>query len=332
MSISRACPLAVEACAPAQAGAQEPQASSRETLGSRLRGNTGFRFERADPRPTSGTPRLLAGISFVTFAELPDWSSGPRGSPAKVYAAIKAAGYEAVQTLDPAVAREAGLIPTGLARAFGLDQLRDVIRRWRDAGCDCTTVQLGTGFESDDEMARLAEGLLDIAEAERHPVYLETHRATMTQDIRRTLDLVERFPELRFNGDFGHWYIGHELPYGDLDAKLEAMRPIFARTRFLHLRVSSGAFGQLTASGAPEVLDHYKRMWRACFEGFLATARPGDHFAVHPELLPPRTGYPRMIPGPDGALREESDRWAEARVLIDVARDCFAEAQELADA
>lgn len=281
---------------------------------------------------SSPAPRLLAGISFVTFAELPDWSTGPRGSPAEIYAAIKAAGYEAVQTLDPAGVREAGLIPTGIARAFDLDQLHDIVRRWRDAGCDCTTVQLGTGFEGADEMARLAEGLLDIAETEGHLVYLETHRATMTQDIRRTLDLVDRFPELRFNGDFGHWYIGHELPYGDLNAKFEAMRPIFARTRFLHLRVSSGASGQLTASDAPEVVDHYKRMWRACFEGFLAAAQPDDHFAVHPELLPPRTGYPRMIPGRDGALREESDRWAEARFLIDVARHCFAEAQEYADA
>ena len=277
-----------------------------------------------------GPPRLLAGISFLTPAELPDWSAGPRGDRAHVYAAVKEAGYEAIQTLEPEAAREAGLIPTGLARIFDdVGGMREVALRWRDAGCDCTTVQLGTGFESDDEMARLAEAMLEISAAIGHPLYLETHRATMTQDIKRTLDLVERFPELRFNGDFGHWYIGHELTYGDMDMKFERMRPVFERTRFMHLRVSSNAFGQLTASDPAEArhLDYYRRMWTASFEGFLRDAAPGDYFAVHPELLPARAFYPKMVPGPDGALREESDRWTESAFLIEVARDCFAAAR-----
>jgi hypothetical protein len=279
---------------------------------------------------SAAPPRLLPGISFLTPAELPDWSAGPRGERADVYAAVKAAGYEAIQTLEPQAAREAGLLPTGLARIFDdVDGMREVALRWRDAGCDCTTVQLGTGFESDDEMARLAEALLTISVEAGHPLYLETHRATMTQDIKRTLDLVERFPELRFNGDFGHWYIGHELTYGDMEMKFEKMRPVFERTRFMHLRVSSNAFGQLTASDPAEVrhLDYYRRMWTASFEGFLRSAAPGDYFAVHPELLPARAFYPKMLPGPDGEMREESDRWTESAFLIEVARDCFAAAR-----
>jgi hypothetical protein len=278
----------------------------------------------------SNGPRLLAGISFITFADLPEWSSGPRGNRAEVHAAIKNAGYEAIQTLEPQTAIDAGLIPTGLARIFDdVEKMRQVAVRARDAGCDCTTVQLGTGFETDDEMARLTEAMLDIGEKERHPLYLETHRATMTQDIKRTLDLVARFPELRFNGDFGHWYIGHELTYGDMDMKFEKMRPVFERTRFMHLRVASNAFGQLTASDPAERrhLDYYRRMWTASFEGFLRDARPGDYFAVHPELLPAGAFYPRMVPGPDGEPREESDRWTESAFLIAVARECFAVAE-----
>jgi hypothetical protein len=275
-------------------------------------------------------PRLLAGISFLTTAELPDWSAGPHGDRAQVYAAVKEAGYEAIQTLEPQAAREAGLVPTGLARIFDdVTQMREVALHWRDAGCDCTTVQLGTGFESDAEMARLGEAVLEISAELDHPIYLETHRATMTQDIKRTLDLINCLPDLRFNGDFGHWYIGHELTYGDMDMKFEKMRPVFERTRFMHLRVSSNAFGQLTASEPAEArhLDYYKRMWRASFEGFLRDAGPGDYIAVHPELLPARAFYPKMVPGPDGALREESDRWTESAFLIEVARDCFAAAQ-----
>jgi hypothetical protein len=279
---------------------------------------------------SAAAPRLLAGISFLTPAELPDWSEGPRGDRAAIYAAVKAAGYEAIQTLEPQAAIDAGLIPTGLMRIFDdVAQMREQAARWQGAGCDCSTVQLGTGLEDDAEMRRLAEAMLEVSEELGHPIYLETHRATMTQDIRRTLDLIADLPELRFNGDFGHWYIGHELTYGDMEMKFDAMRPVFERTRFLHLRVSSNAFGQLTASDPAEArhLDYYRRMWTASFEGFLRDARPGDYFAVHPELLPARAFYPKMILGPDGAMREESDRWTEAAFLIDVARQCFAEAE-----
>lgn len=276
-------------------------------------------------------PRLLHGISFVTIADLPVWSAGPRGAPDHLYTVVAKAGYRALQSPDPANAIAAGLIPTGMMRIFDdVIQMRERVKAFRDAGCDCTTVHLGTGLESDAEMVQLAEALLDIAVTEKHPVYLETHRATMTQDIRRTLDLIERFPELRFNGDFAHWYIGHEFTYGDMDMKFAALAPVFARTRFLHLRVSSNAFGQVSASDAAEArhTDYYRRMWTAACEGFLRSAGPGDYMAVHPELLPARAFYPKMVVGPDGEWREESDRWTEARLLIDIAEQCFAEALE----
>lgn len=275
---------------------------------------------------SQAAPRLLHGMSFVTPADLPDWSSGPRGTPAEIYAAVADAGYEALQSPDPANAAAAGLIPTGMMRIFDdVDQMRERTKAFRDAGCDCTTVHLGTGLEKDAEMARLAEAMLDISVTEKHPVYLETHRATMTQDVRRTLDLIERFPELRFNGDFAHWYIGHELPYGDIEAKLIAMRPVFERVRFLHLRVSSGAFGQLTASDPAEAqhLAIFRRMWTESIGGFLLTARSGDTLPALCELLPARTFYPKMVTGPDGSPREESDRWTEAAFLTEQARACF---------
>ncbi|MES2054401.1 MAG: hypothetical protein V4564_00555 [Pseudomonadota bacterium] len=284
---------------------------------------------------TTAAPRLAAGMSFITIADLPDWSAGPKGDTAAIYAALKQAGYETIQTLDPAAAHAAGLIPTGIARVFhDPAELRGVAARWRDAGCDCTTIQLGTGVEDDDQMARLAEALLEAAVQEGHPLFLETHRATMTQDIRRTVDLVARFPDLRFNGDFAHWYIGHELTYGDMEMKFDVMRSVFARTRFLHLRVCSNAVGQLSASdpAAAKHLDFFKRMWTESFRSFLAAAPPGGYFTVMPELLPPRSFYPRMVTGPDGQPREESDRWTDAAFLIDTARVCFDAAREMAGA
>ena len=280
--------------------------------------------------PGQDSPRLLAGISFLTIADLPEWSAGPTSAVADRYAALRKAGYEAVQSLTHREVSEAGLIPTGIGRILDdVDEIRELVIEHRDAGCDCTTLQVGTGLESDETMDRLADAMLTIAAQEGYRLYLETHRATMTQDIWRTLRLVERFPELRFNGDFAHWYLGHELTYGDMDMKFAAMAPVFERTRFLHLRISSNAHAQLRASDPDEAvhLDYYRRMWTAACEGFLSEAKPGEYLAAHPELLPPRSGYPNRIHGVRGGVQEECDRWSEAAFLLAVVRECFSAAK-----
>ena len=119
-----------------------------------------------------------------------------------------------------------------------------------------------------------------------------------------------------------------------MEMKFDVMRPVFARTRFLHLRVCSNAVGQISASdpAAATHLGFFKRMWTESFRGFLADAPPGGYFTVMPELLPPRSFYPRMVTGPDGQPREESDRWTEAAFLIEQARTCFRAAQDMIDA
>ncbi len=274
-------------------------------------------------------PRLLVGINLVTVMSPPAWSRAPQGDLAAMLAGVKAAGYEAVQGRDPEAARTAGLIPTAIGRLDRPADARDQARRHRDAGDNALTLHVGTGFESDDEAARLVEAVVEASCAENFPVYVETHRATITQDMKRTLDLVARVPEVRFNGDFSHWYTGQEMTYGDLDAKLERLRPVTVRTRFLHGRVSSPGCIQIgVRDGTQEVhLDVFRRFWTRSFEGFLASAKPGDVFGFYPELLPPSFHYARLVPGPDGQLREETDRWEEALALVEVARTCWAQAE-----
>jgi len=278
---------------------------------------------------TGQPPRLLVGISLVTLMSPPAWSRTPRGDTAAVLAGVRAAGYEAVQGRDPDAARAAGLVPTGIGRLDRPGDARELARTHREAGCNALTLHVGNGFETDDDAVRLAEAVVEASEAEGLPIYVETHRATMTQDMKRTLDLVERVPELRFNGDFSHWYTGAEMTYGDLQAKLDRLRPVTDRTRFLHGRVSSPGAIQISArDGTQDAhLDVFRTLWTRCFEGFLASAGPGEVFGFYPELLPASFHYARLVPGPDGEPTEEADRWEEALFLADVARACWGEAE-----
>lgn len=278
------------------------------------------------------TPSLRRDLNLGTTWSLPNWSAGPRGDEEAVLEAARAAGYRGVQGANPLRCRELGLVPTtfGIHRAFG--GLVDQARLWSDLGFACCTLLLGTGLEDDDQAARLIEEVLDASEATRLPLYVETHRATVTQDLWRTVQLVRRFPEVRFNGDFSHWYTGLEMTFGDFDEKLEFLAPVFERVRYLHGRIgTSGAIqvdvGDGRADEAP--VAHFRQFWTRSFAGFLAGAArdpvPSSDLEIGfaPELLPPEIGYARLVPGPDGEPREEGDRWEQGLVLCRIAAECF---------
>jgi len=106
-------------------------------------------------------------------------------------------------------------------------------------GHTCLTVHACWGIEDDDEVDRLVEAILLGSEKYALPVYIETHRATITQDMWRTVRLTGRFPGVRLNGDFSHYYTGQEMVYGGLEMKLDFMEPISERIAFIHARIGS---------------------------------------------------------------------------------------------
>lgn len=239
---------------------------------------------------SGGEPRLRFDLALGTLAELPPWSTAPRGSWADIYATIRAAGYEGLQHSAPIrKAFASGLRMSGAGRVLDPGEFDALAARHKAAGMDLTTLHVGTGMESDAELDRFAGALLDATERHGHPLYLELHRATMTQDSRRTLDLVARFPALRFNADLSHWYTGHEMTYGDLEGKLDLLGPVFARVRFLHGRVGDSCSMQRAVGrpdGEPDYVRHFRDMWIRCFRAFLLEADPGDVVVFAPELLP----------------------------------------------
>lgn len=284
-----------------------------------------------------GPPRLRFDLNTATLLDLPAWSSAPKGDWSAIYQGVRAAGYEGVQ--HPAPIRRAlaaGLRMTGAASASHPGELDAIAARHRAWGMDATTLHCGTGLEGDAELDAYAAALLEAAARHGQPMLLELHRATITQDARRTLDLTERFPELRFNADLSHWYTGHEMTYGDFAAKLDRLAPVLSRVRFVHGRVGDSCAMQRSAGapGAePEYVAHFRAMWTRCFAGFLRDARAGDVTVFAPELPPAaivvdgevrRLNYALLLP--DGS--EELDRWAEALRLCAIAAECFAAARD----
>jgi hypothetical protein len=294
------------------------------------------------PHPTSlpdaagSTPRLAVYLNLGNLVDLPEDSVGPRGDNQAVLEAVRAAGFEGVQGGDADAANAAGMPYAGGGRIDRPGDALPLAQREQDQGASAITVHVGSGLEDDEQIDALIDDVLAAEAATGLPVLVETHRATVTQDPWRTVQLVRRRPEVRFNFDFSHWYTGLEWPYGDMDAKQRFIAPVLERVRFMHGRIGNPSHMQVDIGATlAEALQrpfvqHFEKIWTAAMVSFCRTASPGQTLIFAPELLPPAGYYARQFPGPDGQLREETDRWTQALLLGELARHCFAQAQAAA--
>jgi hypothetical protein len=293
---------------------------------------------------STAPPKLRRDLNIGTLLELPRASRGWRPTLAAQLAVVKADGYTAVQSwADAEAVLAAGLRATGMGRVMQTHEPDAIARAHKALGLDATTLHVGDSFETDTQIDALVGAVLEASARHKHPLYIETHRATITQDMRRTLDMVARWPEVRFNADLSHWYTGHELTYGgEFFSRVERLQPVFERVRFMHARVGNAGAIQTGLADPGPYLQHHRHLWQRCFAGFLRGAQPGDYLSFNPELLPMKIGegsdamwlhyaQPRQGLAGDEFGGEPSDRYADAQRLWEIACECFAAAQQKSD-
>jgi hypothetical protein len=286
-------------------------------------------------------PRLKIYLNLDTLIDMRPNSQWPGLDGIQAYERLKADGFEGIQiTSGDAPAKAAAIPYCGLDRINTPAEADAIAARHAARGDHCITVHVGWGLEDDDQVAYLVEAVLAASDKHRLPIFIETHRATITQDVWRTVQITRRFPEVRFNGDFSHYYCGQELVYGDWKTKLDFMEPIFERVGFMHGRIASSGWIQApidpdldarprNADGVANYLDHFKDLWTRAMLGFLRTAQRGDVLIFAPEILARTYYYARVFPDAQGKLVEETDRYQQARLYRELAIKCFAQAQKL---
>lgn len=245
---------------------------------------------------------------------------------------IRDAGYYGIQLIEPLelpLRDEARAHGLGVCGSGRVNQPLDAYRLAEEAqraGLECLTLHVGWGYEAQDEAARLIEAVLDASAKHSMPLYVETHRATIFQDIWRTVHFIHQYPQLQFNGDFSHWYTGLEMVYGGFETKLAFIQPVIERVHFLHGRIGNPGcmqvdIGDLESSAKLPFVQHFRTLWKQEFTAFLRRSSPGQSFCFTAELLAPQIYYAREFDN-----REESDRWQQSLVLTQIARECFDEA------
>jgi len=273
----------------------------------------------------SDAPQLLVYAHSWGLLELPRGAQ-PWSFP-EALDHVVAAGFSGVQA-EPELGRlilDRGLRFAAGGRANNVAEIEALVARSADAGAHCLTVHLGWGDEDDEVSDRLVHGALDAADRQRTPVYIETHRATLVQDLWRTNRLIERIPQIRFNGDYSHYYVAHEAPYRGFAALRRQIQPVLERTAFLHGRVSNGQSIQVSIADPahhPHV-ENFKELWRSAMQLWRQRAQPGDSLPFVPELGPPSSGYAPTYSNERNTRHEIADRWRETLQLRDIALELW---------
>lgn len=252
--------------------------------------------------------------------------------------AIKDAGYEGVQFVEPLEedvlqqCRELGLGVCGSGRVNCLDDTFRLAEEAQKFGLEALTLHVGWGYEDDRVAAALIESVLDASRQSDVPLYVETHRATIFQDLWRTVQFVKGYPDLKFNGDFSHWYTGLEMVYGDFDQKLAFIRPVIERVHFMHGRIGNPGCMQVNLGEFPAAMElpfvkQFCRLWEEVFRAYLRRRTSVSPFCFTVELLASDIYYAREFSG-----KEESDRWKQSMVVTEIAKHCFMAALQSYDA
>ncbi len=273
-------------------------------------------------------PELRCYMNLMAFHSFTEWVPACGKSFEEGLTKLQAAGYSGVQfdgfgsPDDLQACRDAGMGICATGRVNDRSEAAAIAEKVAADGYECCTLHAGWGLEDEVEACDIIEGVLSAAARWKVNLYIETHRATICQDMWRTVQLVRRFPEMRFNGDFSHWYAGQEMVYGGFDRKLAFIRPVLERVRFIHGRVANPGCVQVAipglASKQPTYVDHFRQLWTAAFCGFIRSTDGAPFICFTPELLAPEIYYARTF---DGV--EESDRWEQSLLLTRIAEQCF---------
>lgn len=149
---------------------------------------------------------------------------------------------------------------------------------------------------------------------------LETHRNTLTNDLRFTRRLVEELdPAVRLAIDLSHYVVGAEIPAEPTAEIEEQIAAILTRAGSLQGRIASRCQVQIPLhhSGSEPWIALIRRWWRDGFAQVLAAREPD--LCNDPVTFVTELGTtPYALVDADGV--ELSDRWAEARQLIEWAR------------
>ncbi len=280
---------------------------------------------------SANLPRLRVQFNLWGLKGLPrdghEWSLPEKLDRIR---AAGAQGLEAVCSSEQEADELAGMLRDrgmgiGFA-AFGAeaDDLLPAIELANRMRADYLSVQFSGALRTAPQIAKTLREMYELANDSGLPLFIETHRGKVTQDLRRTVKVIRRFGRVRFTGDFSHYIVAGELGGVWGEEVWDHFRAIARRCGNWHGRIGFGEQVQNDiGDGTGETAQQFRQLWTMGMSAWLKKAEPGDILPFCVELGPP--GYSIT----DLGGREISDRWEQGLVIKRLAEEAWGEAQTM---
>ncbi|WP_159882101.1 sugar phosphate isomerase/epimerase family protein [Paenibacillus puerhi] len=198
------------------------------------------------------------------------------------------------------------------ALAYGKDSIQHI------------NAQVMTPFLTGDGAVRLLRDIRELSVTAGIPIYVETHRGTITQDLLRTAAYIEELVDLRLTIDFSHYVVAGEMRNPSSEA-VALLHKLLRHTAAIHGRISNGEQVQVDIGpdGIHEMVPRFLDWWRIGMSHWRQTAGEHEAFPFVCELGPP----PYAITADEYAGRtvEIADRWQQSLWLAQAARTIWRE-------
>ena len=237
---------------------------------------------------------------------------------------IAAAGFDGVtdhfydrRHVAPLMAllREHDLTIEGQVFPRTIADLGPALEMAAEFGCHHITIQADICPMTVVECLPILQGWQRMAEDAGVPVYVETHRGRMTNDLLFTMALLDAFPALRFTVDLSHYVVAREINLPIQNDIAVMIGRILDHGSAMHGRVGGTHQVQVELSLPQHQawFAQFQAWWAAGFRSWRRRSGDDATLAFTCELGP----APYAITGADG--RDLSDRWAESCLLRDKA-------------
>lgn len=245
-------------------------------------------------------------------------------------ALIKGAGFDGFGTMweddetarrSAELARAEGLVVEGLCLPTDIEQVPAALERGTRFGLHHLNLQLNMRPRKLAEAVRILERLNGMTRQVDFPVYVETHRGRLSNDLLFMLDVLDAVPDVKLLADLSHYVVAREveLPVSEeTDAQIDQ---ILDRTWAFHGRVAGSGQVQLPLSFAQHgpYVDQFAAWWSRGFASWRRRAAADAELTFVCELGP---GPYYAISGADG--RDLTDRWAESLQMQRMVRELWA--------
>ncbi len=164
--------------------------------------------------------------------------------------------------------RDRGLAIGYMAVAAKADDLLNSLELAHRMRADYLSVRVTGSLKSSPEIADVLEEMYELVNDAGLPLFIETHAGSVTQDLRRTVKVINRFKKVRFTGDFSSYVAACELGADWSEDVWDHFRQIARRCGIWHGRLGKTVSGEMT--------QQIKKLWTSGMGQWLNKARPGD--------------------------------------------------------